>query len=50
MPGIGLGISKVIKGSGLNQTNITDAMMEEDLDYYFASEDEADVYLQLVEE
>lgn len=49
MPGIGLGISKVIKGSGLN-LNITDAMMEEDVDYYFASEDEADVYLQLVEE
>lgn len=39
----------VIQGSGLN-LNITDAMMEEDVDYYFASEDEADVYLQLVEE
>jgi hypothetical protein len=39
----------VIPGSGLNQ-NITDAMMEEDVDYYMASEDEADVYLQLVEE
>jgi hypothetical protein len=37
-------------GSGLNQSNITDAMMEEDFDYYMASEDEADVYLQLVEE
>jgi hypothetical protein len=40
----------VIQGSGLNQSNITDAMMEEDVDYYMASEDEADVYLQLVEE
>lgn len=40
---------KVIPGSGLSQ-NITDAMMEEDVDYYMASEDEADVYLQLVEE
>lgn len=39
----------VIQGSGLN-LNITDAMMEEDGDYYMASEDEADVYLQLVEE
>lgn len=40
----------VIQGAGLNQSNITDAMMEEDVDYYMASEDEADVYLQLVEE
>jgi hypothetical protein len=39
----------VIQASGLN-LNITDAMMEEDVDYYMASEDEADVYLQLVEE
>jgi hypothetical protein len=49
MSGIGIGLSRFIKGSGLNQ-NITDAMMEEDVDYYMASEDEADVYLQLVEE
>lgn len=45
-----VGSIKTILGSGLNQTNITDAMMEEDVDYYMASEDEADVYLQLVEE
>jgi hypothetical protein len=44
-----IGSIKTILASGLNQ-NITDAMMEEDVDYYFASEDEADVYLQLVEE
>ena len=50
MSGIGIGLSRFIKGSGLNQSNITDTMMEEDVDYYMASEDEADVYLQLVEE
>jgi hypothetical protein len=54
--GLRIGVDKLLigkkakKGSGLNQTNITDAMMEEDVDFYMASEDEADVYLQLVEE
>jgi len=56
--GLRIGVDKLLigkgnKGSGLNPSpseDITDAMMEEDVDYYMASEDEADVYLQLVEE
>ena len=38
-------------GSNLNQSPIvTDAMMLEDEDVYMTSEDEAEVYLKLVEE
>ena len=39
------------QGSNLNQSPIvTDAMMLEDEDVYMTSEDEAEVYLKLVEE
>lgn len=53
MPGIGLGISKVIKGSGLKPSppseDIADAMLfEEGSEFYMIEEDSED-YLQLVE-
>lgn len=51
MPGIGLGISKVIKASVLKLIdNITDAMIfEDDADFYMVEEDNVENYLQLTE-
>lgn len=54
MSGIGIGLSRFIKGSGLNPSpseDITDAMLfEEGSEFYMVEEDTADNYLQLVEE
>lgn len=52
MPGIGLGISKVIKGSGLNPSpseDITDAMLFEDGSEFYLIEEDSTNYLQLVD-
>ena len=52
MSGIGIGLSRFIKGSGLNPSpseDITDAMLFEDgSEFYMIEEDSVD-YLQLVE-
>lgn len=52
MPGIGLGISKVIQGSRLNPSpseDITDAMLFEEGSEFYMIEEDSTSYLQLVD-